>query len=117
MGAKAERVTGPTVVPLSGVDAAELRRDNAALEAEVERLEDQIAQQEFYLLDGYVVAFSPVGDGTYIATCPTLHASVQEDSVDATLASLREAVATAKSAHELAGRPLPPKDVLAGCLD
>ncbi len=119
MSAKAERIAGPAVgrAPVEQASVADLRREIEALELEVERLEDQLADQEFHLLDGYVVAISPVGDGTYIASCPTLHASVQEAGIEATLAGLREAVSVARSAHAAAGRPLPPKDVVARCLD
>ena len=119
MGARAERISVPAAGPVSLAEAsaADLRREAETLEAEVEWLEDQLAGQELYVLDGYVVAVSPVGDGAYIASCPTLHASVQEDGLEATLVSLREAVAVARDAHEASGRPLPPKDVVARCLD
>jgi len=116
VGAKAETTTVRRLTR-GGASVARLQAEVRALEREVERLEDQLANEEFYVLDGYVVALSPVGDGTLIASCPTLHASVQEPGRDAALASLREAVDVAKSAHELAGRPLPPKDVLARYLD
>jgi hypothetical protein len=101
----------------AGTGAAQLRAEVRELAREVERLEDQLANQEFYLLDGYVVSVTPVGDGTCIAGCPTLHASVQEGSPEEAFASLREAVAVVKRAHDLAGQPLPPKDVVARCLD
>jgi len=119
VSAKAERISVPTagLVSLEEASAADLRHEVEALEAEVERLEDQLANQEFHLLDGYVVAVAPVGDGTYIASCPTLHASVQEEGVQATLASLKDAVEVVRGAHEASGRPLPPKDVVARCLD
>ncbi|MBM3498585.1 MAG: hypothetical protein FJX74_07915 [Armatimonadetes bacterium] len=119
MGAKAERVTHRTMEPVAVGEAptADLRQQVGALEAEVERLEDELADQEVYLLDGYVAIVTPVGDHSYIASCPTLHASVQEDGLDATLVSLREAVAVVKDAHEASGRSLPPQDVVARCLD
>jgi predicted RNase H-like HicB family nuclease len=119
VSAKAERVSVPTAGPVSfeEASAADLRREVETLEAEVERLGDQLANQEFHLLDGYVVAVTPIGDGTYIASCPTLHASVQEEGLEATLTSLRDAIEVVKGAHEASGKPLPPKDVVARCLD
>jgi hypothetical protein len=113
LAAKADRTTNAALT--REVDRGEA--DIEALEAEIERLEDQLAYQEFHLLDGYVVVISPVGDGSYIASCPTLHASVQENGKEESIASLREAVSVAKSAHQHSGTPLPPKDVLARCLD
>jgi predicted RNase H-like HicB family nuclease len=119
MTAKAERVVEPVAPRLADTEAriARLQADIEALEADVERLEAQLVNQEFYLLDGYVAVVCPVGDGTFIASCPTLHASVQEGSPEAALASLREAVLVAKEGHRQSGRALPPRDVVARCLD
>jgi hypothetical protein len=118
VGAKAERAVVPAANGLTDVGArlVQLRAENEALSAEVERLENQVVGHESYVLDGYIVAVYPVGDGTHIATCPTLHASVQEPSPSQALQSLREAVSVVKAAHERSGRSLPPRDVVARCL-
>jgi len=118
MGARAERAIDRATAPTTDLqaEAARLRAENATLEAEVERLEGQLAQQELYLLEGYVVGVLPVGDGTFIATCPTLHASVQEPSPERAVAGLREAVAVVRQAHDRLGRELPEKDVVGRCL-
>jgi len=118
MGARAARAIDRATALTTDLqaEAARLRAENAALEAEVERLEGQLAQQELYLLDGYVVAVLPVGGGTFIATCPTLHASVQEPSRARAVAGLREAMAVAKQAHDRLGRELPERDVVGRCL-
>ena len=96
---------------------AELEAENARLEAALESAEDGLATQEFRVLAGYIVTVWPVGDGTYVASCPTLHASVQEASKQRALQSLREAASVARAAYEDAGRPLPPRDVDAPWLD
>ena len=87
------------------------------LEAEIEGLEDALAGQEFYIIRGYIVAVRPVGDGTFIARCPTLHASVQERSSAEAIESLREAMQVAIAGRREAGSPIPPKDTDARCLD
>jgi len=103
---------GPT-----GADVdVSLRARVAELEAQVESLEEALGRQEPYVLDGYVVSVWPMPDGEYLATCPTMHASVQEGSRAAALAGLREAVSAVAEAFAKRGRLLPPKDVTHRCL-
>ncbi len=112
-----------TKTPLVSEDAGlqheveRLRVSNARLEADLERAEDALCRQELFVLEGYLVVVWPADEGTFIGRCPTLHAVVQEDSLEAALASLREAMGAVREGHEQLGRPLPPKDVVARCLD
>ena len=100
-----------TDVQATAEEVAALREHIAELEEEVEKLEDALCSQEFRLIWGYIVAVWPVGDGTYLATCPTLYASVQEDSQEAALASVREAMTVVREVSAEHGWPLPPRDV------
>lgn len=97
-------------------DVMELRAQIAALTEQVEQLEDALAGQEFYIVGGYIVTVWPVGDGTYIASCPTLHASVQEASRDEAIESVREAMGAVEKGFAQSGRPMPPTDVENRCL-
>jgi len=108
---------GEAPPPLAEARIAESESEKRSLEAALERAEHALAAQQFSILAGYVVTVWPVGDGTHIASCPTLHASVQEDNVDGALESLREAACVVREAHERSGRPLPAKDVDARWLD
>jgi hypothetical protein len=94
-----------------------LRVARARLEADLGQAEDALCRQELYTLEGYLVTVWPVGDGSFIARCPTLHAVADGDSAEAAIGSLREAVAAVRDGHEHLGRALPPKDVVARCLD
>jgi hypothetical protein len=99
-----------------GDEVSRLMEENAELETEVERLQDALCNQEFYLVEGYIAAVWPVGDGSFIAKCPTLHAVVQEASSAAAVASLREAMDVVRVGHKGLGRPLPEEDVVTRCL-
>jgi predicted RNase H-like HicB family nuclease len=94
-----------------------LRVARTRLEVDLERAENALCRQELYILEGYLVAVWPAGDGTFIARCPTLHAVADGDSSEAAIASLREAICAVRDGHASLGRPLPPKDVEARCLD
>ena len=121
MGAKSARmatVVAATVVERPPRDAAIApRKQIEALEAEVERLQDALCSQEVFLADGYFVVTYPAEGGTYIAACPTLRASVQEQTRDSALVEVRNAMSAAKGALADWGAPLPPKDVTHRCLD
>lgn len=87
------------------------------LEQEIQRLEDALCNQELYVINGYVVTVWPVGDGSYVGSCPTLHACAQASTLDEAIADLRDAMATAIEGRKRAGSPAPPKDVTNRCLD
>lgn len=92
-------------------DLVECGREIDELEQETERLENALLELELSVLQGYAVALWPVGDGTFLATCPRLHASVQEDSKEKALRSLTEAIKVVKDGMAHFGDPLPPPDI------
>jgi predicted RNase H-like HicB family nuclease len=92
-------------------ELARLRAENAELEREVERLENALLDLQVSVLQGYAVALWPAGDGSFLATCPRLHASVQEDSKEEALRSLGEAMEVVKDGMAYFGDPVPPPDV------
>ena len=94
-----------------------LRVAKTGLEVDLERAEDALCRQELCVLEGYLVAVWPAGDGTFIARCPTLHAVADGDSTEAAIASLKEAITAVRDGHASVDRPPPPKDVEARCLD
>ena len=87
-----------------------LQEQVAALEAEVERLQDALLEQEFHVIDGYVVAIWPAEGGTYVATCPRLHASDQASTAAEAVAKVRDAMGLAKTVLANRSRALPPRD-------
>jgi predicted RNase H-like HicB family nuclease len=92
-------------------ELARLRAENAELEQEVERLEDILFLQEFRVVEGYVVAVWAEEDGTFLATCNKLHATVQEDTKEQALVSVREAMTVVREGMASVGREIPVPDV------
>lgn len=95
----------------------ELEAEAAETERQNEALTEALCNQEFHVLDGYVVTVWPVGDGSYVASCPTLHVSVQEASKEEALHAVTQAAAAARNGRAHFGRPMPPRDLDQPCLD
>jgi predicted RNase H-like HicB family nuclease len=89
----------------------ELRAENRALLAEIERLEDAFGEQKVHVVQGYVVLTWPAADGGFLGRCPTLHAVAKRATERDTLEDVGRAMAAVFEAHETMGKPLPPKDV------
>ena len=64
---------------------------------EIERLQDALVSQEVHIVDGFLVITYPA-DGDILATCPSLHATVQEATQEEALAAVRDAMELAWSA-------------------
>ena len=69
----------------------------ADAESEIERLQDALVSQEVHIVDGFLVITYPA-DGDILATCPSLHATVQEATQEEALAAVRDAMELAWSA-------------------
>ena len=89
---------------------ADREREVKELEEEIEKLEVILFTQEFVLIDGYVVAVWPEDDGTFLASCNKLHATVQEATREEALRSVREAMEVVREGMATVGRGLPPRD-------
>jgi predicted RNase H-like HicB family nuclease len=92
------------------VQVEELRRDTRERDQEIEQLERTLFTQEFHVIDGYVVAVWPDDDGTFMATCPKLGATAQEDSKEEALRIVGEAMDVAREGMAYFGDLLPPRD-------
>lgn len=106
---------GQTPVPAPDEWSRDVRRlvaELSELRAEVARLDHALYNQQFYLINGYIVHVWPVGDGTYIASCPRLHASVQEASIDEAIRSVCEAMECVKEGFASLGQELPAEEVI-----
>jgi len=93
-----------------------LKREVARLEAEVEALEDALAGLQLSVRKGYVCVAYQTRDGEYIATCPTVHASVQAATVEGAWEELAEAMEGMLEVLERY-QETPPKDTEALCRD
>lgn len=81
------------------------------LEREVEQLHEALGAQTSFILQGYIITIRPVGDGTFIVRCPTLHAAAQEGSTERAIESLREAMEVSIAGRRQTGTPIPPEDL------
>jgi len=61
---------------------------------EIERLQDALVSQEVHIVDGFLVITYPA-DGDILATCPSLHATVQEGTQEEALVAVRDAMEVA----------------------
>jgi len=94
-------------------EVQELREENQALLAEIERLEDAFAAQKVHVVGGYVVLTWPAANGGFLARCPALHAVAKHASEEDALEDVKAAMQAALEAHETMGKAPPPKDVTA----
>ena len=93
------------------LEAERLMEQVAELEEEVEVILTSFANQEFRILDGYIVCVRPGIDVPFVAECPKLRAVAQGDTLEETLADLREAMNLFMECRQDHGKPIPPKDV------
>jgi len=98
-----------------GLEAAleELRAENRALLAAIERLEDAFAEQKVHLVEGYVVPTWPAADGGFLGRCPSLHAVAKQPSEPEVLDDVGRAMAAVLEGYQTMGKAHPPKDVTA----
>ena len=92
-------------------EQATLTETIAELEREIEAIETSFASQELLVLDGYLVAVRRGINVPFAARCPKLRAIAQGETVEQTLAELREEMAFFLAYRSEAGKPIPPKDV------
>lgn len=95
----------------------ELEEEVAHLEGEVDVLDDAICNQVLHLLGGYIITVYPTSGGTFIASCPTLHASVEGATSKSAIGNLREAMSLVQHTFTANGIAIPEKDIEGKCLD
>ena len=93
------------------------RQELGNLECEVEALEEALCNQELALVRGYIVTIYPGRNGRIIASCPTLHASVEALDRAEAVRRLGDAMSAVEGTFSANGIDLPPKDTDAKCLD
>ena len=91
----------------------ELRDENQALLAEIERLGDAICEQKVHVANGYVVLTWPAANGGFLARCPALHAVAKRATEEDTLEDVTAAMQAVLEAYETMGKTPPPRDVTA----
>ncbi|MBM3472755.1 MAG: hypothetical protein FJX75_05745 [Armatimonadetes bacterium] len=89
----------------------ELREENRALQAEIERLEDAFAEQKVHVVSGYVVLTWPGANGGFLGRCPALHAVAKRATEEETLEDVRAVMRAALEAFDTMGKAPPPRDV------
>ena len=97
-------------------EVSRLRAEVEALEADMEALEDALVGLEFCLRKGYICVAYQTREEGYIATCPSVHASVQTATLEEAWAELAEAMDGMLEVLDRYGET-PPKDTEALCRD
>ncbi|MBU0608309.1 MAG: type II toxin-antitoxin system HicB family antitoxin, partial [Armatimonadetes bacterium] len=70
------------------------------LEREIENLQNALTRQQLSIRKGYICTIYDAGDGTFIGSCPTLHAGSQGHTYDEASQELDDAVDAVFEAFE-----------------
>jgi len=97
--------------PATESDVNRLTAELRQLENEIDRLHAAFAEQELYIIDGYLVVVQPGTVAPLIGVCPTLGGVAQGGSLDEVASELRNAMQTVIEGRTASGVPVPPRDV------